>query len=106
MTTGELVALLTALSVLAGTIYTVWNGRRQANKDEGSVLWQEMINVVNTLRDENTRLNADNIRLRDRLGAIERAIQSEVSLAPPKVVDSSVKDHPNTTPLAPQENQE
>ena len=106
MSAAELAALLTALSVLLGAAYTVWNGQRQSNKQEGGALWSEMMNVVKTLRDENARLSADNVRLRDRLTLIEQAIQREIPLLPPKVVDSTTETKPNTQPLTSEEKQE
>ena len=96
MTVAELAALLTALSLIVGAAWTVWRGVAQNSDKRGGTLWNEMMSVVQTLRDENSRLSSDNVKLRDRLAQIEKAIQQQIPVEPPKVVDATT-----TPPLLP-----
>lgn len=106
MSGGEIAAILTAIAAVVGSMWTVWHGRQQTKSSEGSALWHEMLNVIQTLKDENARLLAENLRLRDRLALIERAIEREIPLPPPKVVDSNTTSTSDLPALAPAHDQE
>jgi hypothetical protein len=64
---SEVATLLTALAVVIGALWTVVSGRRQTSANAASNLWEEAMDVVETLKAENARLLAENLRLREQL---------------------------------------
>ena len=52
----DLATLITALSVACGAVWTVWTGRRQAKRSDATGLWEEAMNIIERLREENESL--------------------------------------------------
>lgn len=71
MTGAEWAAILTAASVVAGTLYSIYNTRRKESSTDASNLWQEAMNLVRELRAENARLAGENKQLRERIAELE-----------------------------------
>lgn len=71
MTGAEWAALLTATSVVLGTLYSIYNTRRKETSNDASNLWQEAMNLVRELRAENARLAGENKALRERISELE-----------------------------------
>lgn len=56
MNVRDLATLITALSVALGAAWTVWTGRKQSRHDDSMGLWQDAMQIIDRLREENETL--------------------------------------------------
>jgi regulator of replication initiation timing len=80
---AEWAAILTAVSVVLGTLYSIYNTRRKDSSADASNLWQEAMNLVRELRAENTRLANENRQLRERVAELENIERYKRTQQPP-----------------------